>query len=835
MKNRKRLINFRTFLGVAVLVGIMLVVGSLLGLKMNQLLTKHIESQVAEQANNISQQMEQIIEIQFAQLSNIANALQSNSDSPDRVLQTVKNEQDGIFVGMIALDGTPLLGDEIDILEYDGIRKSFRGEQAISYSEGNGVVFSVPVYNGQNIKYVLYKIYDESVLAETFGMDCYNEQGQILWADTNYEIMVPFVSDLYTDSFLNSEEMLEGFSEIKEEMNVSTSASALVKSDEGRFFVFVSELAQYDIYAVGVVPEKALSEGITYITTLVLWVFGLLLLLFIIGATYLFITAEKAKESDELREAKEEAENANRAKSQFLANMSHEIRTPIHGIMGMNEMVIREADNDNIRMYAQNIKHASENLLEIINGILDFSKIEAGKIEIQETNYFMGSLLNDVVNMIQPMAEKKGLEFKVEIDEKLPCELNGDEGKVRQIIINLLNNAVKYTKQGSVMLAVEGTDNNDISNLRVKVIDTGVGIKKDNLEKLFLDFERVELDKNRDIEGTGLGLAIVHRLIKYMGGEITVESEYGNGTTFIAIIPQKIINPQPIGAFEIKYDVDNDSEYRDTFIAPDAEILVVDDHKMNLSVMENLLKVTKANVTTCQSGAECIENMIQKSYDIVFLDHMMPEMNGIETLERINELKIKNETVIIALTANAIAGEKEMYLSKGFDDYLSKPVDVRKLEKILKKHIPDDKIIQVKQLKDLNETEVKKEEKNNSIGANIDMNVGMQYSAQSKDMYKSFLEVYYEFGKEKGSQLEDSFKNERWEDYVTYVHSVKSTSLNIGGVRLSKMAAEIEQHGKAYNAGSVEELAYIKETYQELMSLFYATLDEAKEIKDALV
>ena len=560
MNNRKRLINFRTFLGVAVLVGIMLVVGSLLGLKMNQLLTKHIESQVAEQANNISQQMEQIIEIQFAQLSNIANALQSNSDSPDRVLQTVKNEQDGIFVGMIALDGTPLLGDEIDILEYDGMIKSFRGEQAISYSEGNGVVFSVPVYNGQNIKYVLYKIYDESVLAETFGMDCYNEQGQILWADTNYEIMVPFVSDLYTDSFLNSEEMLEGFSEIKEEMNVSTSASALVKSDEGRFFVFVSELAQYDIYAVGVVPEKALPEGITYITTLVLWVFGLLLLLFIIGATYLFITAEKAKESDELREAKEEAENANRAKSQFLANMSHEIRTPIHGIMGMNEMVIREADNDNIRMYAQNIKHASENLLEIINGILDFSKIEAGKIEIQETNYFMGSLLNDVVNMIQPMAEKKGLEFKVEVDEKLPCELNGDEGKVRQIIINLLNNAVKYTKQGSVMLAVDGTDNNDISNLRVKVIDTGVGIKKDNLEKLFLDFERVELDKNRDIEGTGLGLAIVHRLIKYMGGEITVESEYGNGTTFIAVIPQKIINPQPIGAFEIKYDVDNDSE-----------------------------------------------------------------------------------------------------------------------------------------------------------------------------------------------------------------------------------------------------------------------------------
>ena len=225
----------------------------------------------------------------------------------------------------------------------------------------------------------------------------------------------------------------------------------------------------------------------------------LLLVLFVIITVYLFITAEKAKESDELREAKEDAENANKAKSQFLANMSHEIRTPIHGIMGMNEMVLRESQDENIRGYAKNIKNASENLLEIINGILDFSKIEAGRIEIEEGMYSLNGLLNDVVNMIAPIATKKGLAFDVNVDDSLPNELYGDVGKVRQIIINLLNNAVKYTQKGKVTLVVRGNLVGDNINLKMKMEDTGIGIKKENLEKLFTDFQRLDIERNRDI------------------------------------------------------------------------------------------------------------------------------------------------------------------------------------------------------------------------------------------------------------------------------------------------------------------------------------------------
>lgn len=843
MKNRKRFINLRTVLSMVALLGVMIVVGSLLGMKLNQILIEHMEKQVTEQSKLLSEQIEQVIEIQFVQLGNIASAVEENENNPEAVLQTVMQEREGVSVGVLKLDGSVLVGIPLDITKYDGVKSSFRGEEAVSYVAGEGMTFSVPVYRGENIKYVLYKKYDEEILADTFGRDCYDGEGQVLWANKNFEVVIPFVDSSYSGDFLHQPELQEGFKTIKDKMELSTAASTFVKCDKGRYFVFVSEVENYGVYTVGIIPENALSDGITYITTLVLWVFGLLLVLFVIITVYMFIAAEKAKESDELREAKEEAENANKAKSQFLANMSHEIRTPIHGIMGMNEMVLRETRDDNVRGYAKNIKHASENLLEIINGILDFSKIEAGRIEIEEGAYLVRGLLNDVVNMVAPIASKKGLEFEVNVDENLPAELYGDVGKIRQVMVNLLNNAVKYTNEGKITLTVRGNLVNDNINLKIKIKDTGIGIKEENIEKLFVDFERVDTEKNKDIEGTGLGLAIVNRLIQYMGGKIKVTSEYGKGSTFSVCVPQKIIDRRAIGDYKMALEAVEISEEgirTAGFVAPTAKILVVDDHEMNLLVLKNLLKESKAQVTTCGSGKECIELMIKNSYDVVFLDHMMPEMDGIETLEQLIKKNLKKDSKIVALTANAIVGVKEMYLSKGFDDYLSKPIDTRNLEKLLLRFIPESKLKEMDAPKLVNNN--KKEsisdgtdiiQGKNDLESNlnyINQTTGLKYSSESKEMYKSFLQIYCDFAEDKIEKLTNTYECKQWQDYVTYVHSVKSTSLNIGGEKLSKLAADIEEQGVKYLDGDESKLDYLLNSHDELMELYQATYEEALEL-----
>ena len=834
MASIKKKTHFRTVFSVAILFGIMVIVGSLLGMKLNQMLIEHMEKQVTQQSSILSEQIEQEIEVQFTQLNNMARALQNYPNNPEKVLMAVDPEEEGITVGVLKLDGSVLAGTTIDINGHEGIKRSFRGEEAVYYSDGMGMTFSVPVYHGENVKYVLYKKYDETVLANTFGMECYDGEGQILWADNNYQIVIPFVDTIFGEDFLYQKKVQAGFEVIKKKMETGKAASTFVKTDNGRYFMFVSEVNNYGIYAVGIVPENTLSDGITYITSLVLWVFGLLLVLFVIITVYLFITAEKAKESDELREAKSEAENANKAKSQFLANMSHEIRTPIHGIMGMNEMVLRETQDDNIRGYAKSIKSASENLLEIINGILDFSKIEAGKIEMEETAYSLRGLLNDIVNIIAPLAGKKGLDFQVKVDENLPSELYGDVAKIRQVIVNLLNNAVKYTKQGKVTLHIRGALVGDNLNLKVKVEDTGIGIKEDNIEKLFVDFERAEMDKNWEIEGTGLGLAIVNKLVQYMKGKIKVNSVYGEGSTFTVTIPQRIIDRRCIGDFQVEREDSVNETYSARFIAPSARILVVDDHEMNLMVLKNLLKESRVQVTTCSSGKECIELMIHNTYDVVFLDHMMPEMNGIETLEEIIKKNIKRESKVVALTANAIVGVKEMYLSKGFDDYLSKPIDIVKLERLLLTFIPKKKIQMIELPVETKGYQEQTNELINDRWQYIDQSIGMKYSSDNEDMYKSLVQVYCDFAENKMEQLQDTFNSKVWDDYVTYVHAVKSTSLNIGAKKLSALAADIEEKGMEYLAGVDEKLDYLMEKHEDLIHLYLATYEEALELINTL-
>ena len=396
----------------------------------------------------------------------------------------------------------------------------------------------------------------------------------------------------------------------------------------------------------------------------------------------------------ELDKAKQEAVKANKAKSEFLSNMSHEIRTPINAVLGLNEMIMRESDNKQITEYAANIQSAGRTLLSIINDILDLSKIESGKMEIVPVEYDVSSLVNDIVNMVKIRAEKKNLKFIPEIDEKIPSVLYGDDVRLRQIITNILTNAVKYTHEGHVRLRMKAIQIEDgILRLEVSVSDTGIGIKEEDMDKLFTSFQRLDQEKNRSIEGTGLGITIVSHLLGMMGSRLIVSSVYGVGSTFSFVVEQKIVNAEPMGDYEKRFKAAVENAGEGVLkTAPGARILVVDDNETNLLVARSLLKRTQARIETVTSGNACIESLRSNIYDIVFLDHMMPEMDGIETLKRIKEEQLGVGTVFVALTANAVHGAKQTYLEAGFDDYLSKPFTGHDIEKCLFGHISRDMI-----------------------------------------------------------------------------------------------------------------------------------------------
>ena len=412
-----------------------------------------------------------------------------------------------------------------------------------------------------------------------------------------------------------------------------------------------------------------------------------------------------------------EARAANIAKSAFLSNMSHEIRTPINAILGMDEMILRESNEAKIVEYAEDIRSAGNSLLCIVNDVLDFSKIEAGKMDIIPVEYELASVINDLYNVIRERAKSKGLKLELDIDPSVPAILYGDEIRIKQVITNILTNAVKYTEEGSVTLSIKciamGKDAIDMIRnarelhgkaclrnpvtLEIAVRDTGIGIKEEDQEKLFTAFTRVEEERNRTIEGTGLGLTITRQLLNLMDSELKLESVYGEGSVFSFVINQGIVRNEPVGEVGERFlrSVASHRKYKESFTAPDARILVVDDTKMNLDVMKNLLKKTLISIDAVESGQEALECVRKNSYDVIFLDHRMPHMDGVECFRRMQELEDNKskDAPVISLTANAISGAREEYLKLGFADYLTKPIDSGKLEEMLLRYLPEEKVL----------------------------------------------------------------------------------------------------------------------------------------------
>ena len=497
---------------------------------------------------------------------------------------------------------------------------------------------------------------------------------------------------------------------------------------------------------------------------------------------------------------KNKSEQDSKAKNEYLANMAHDIRTPINTVLGMNEMILRENTNVEVNEYANNIKRASNILVELVNDILDISKIESGNMELLEDSYEVGELLNDIITVIKDKCKKKNLQFVVNVDKSIPSQLYGDENKIKQVLLNLLTNAVKYTQSGTVTFEIKVMNRNGSDNveLYVAVEDTGSGIQQENLNSIFSSFKRIDEIRNTKIEGTGLGLNIVYHLLKLMKSKIEVQSEYGIGSKYYFLLDQKIVNNRPIGEYLDSFNsqINRKNNYKVGFIAPEARILVVDDNEMNLLVASKLLKDTQMKIDIVSSGFGCLAKINEKKYNLILMDIKMSELDGVETLRRIrggNSINV--DTPVIALTADVVAGVKEKYLKEGFIDYIAKPIDAKKFESKVGSYIPKRlcKVVKGNSDKIIN---------NNNL---INMAKGLEFCSNDREMYDEILSTYLQNGLENMKKIMLAYGNEDWTNYSIYIHSLKSTSLTIGAEKLSSLAKQLEE---AADKGDIQFIAY---------------------------
>lgn len=696
-----------------------------------------------------------------------------------------------------------------------------------------GWSISAPYYDEQTGGYcvtISERVYDAETgeFLGNFGIDFFMDKlVEILgdsYSDSGYAFLVDTEGDIINHpygSYQMSQDTKTNVSELPYgEIKADGMSTNIFRDYDGSFRILIaarnddSKFTVYVVSGIWTIYRRVLVYGFVCLTTF-------LVCIILVYRLLSDLIRWQDETNRQMKEAADAAIAAGKAKSQFLAQMSHEIRTPINAVLGMNEMILRESSDENILDYAANIQSAGRTLLSIINSILDFSKIEDGKMEIIPVKYDIASMINNLVNSIAERARDKSLDFIVDVDEKLPSVLLGDDVRITQVIMNLLTNAVKYTEEGKVTLSIkEGKRDANFVYLDVQVKDTGIGIREEDMIKLFESFERLEEKRNRNIEGTGLGMSIVTKLLEMMDSELHVESVYGVGSVFSFCLRQSIVDAHPIGDYVKRLERSKGQSEEVTHLyAPKARVLVVDDNAMNLKVVKNLMKLNGIVPDQVLSGMEAIEMIRRKNYDIVFLDHMMPKMDGIETLVKIKEEHLKTDGMtIIALTANAVVGAKEIYLKAGFDDYLSKPIEVDRLEKKLAKYLPKDIVswrtndkknsiempngLQDEVILEFAPMDIEASgdgmvssdeiiQKIKNIGLSADD--GLRFCGGDEDFYIEMLKDYVGAYEGKVQDLERFFEGKDWREYQTMVHALKSTSKTIGANVIYEQARSLEE------------------------------------------
>ena len=770
---------------------------------------------------------------------------------------------------------------DVNILSSGKTRYSFISDSYIY--QGNYWKFvqklSTPIYAGEdNVSFTYIALLrDMQTLTSYYDSAAYNGHNEtyILKSDgtrVNEGLFQERMIQSY--NVLGALEDMEGqrYSDIRAALiqTEMLSSNFIYKGEE--YYYCITSLNPHEAYLLFLIPARFVAtETVEMVNTvvrtlLVLAAFLLILMVLTVAAVLRHRSSARMVLQEQANRRRQEEmnarlEEANRAKSYFLSNMSHEIRTPINAVLGMNEMILRECKDESILSYAENIQSSGKTLLFLINDILDMSKIESGKMEIVPVKYETADMLIDLWNVIYLRAQEKGLTVDFILDDTLPHTLFGDDVRIKQIVTNLLTNAVKYTSKGRVELyAKYRRTEGDMMDLIISVKDTGMGIRKEDMGKLFESFRRIEEEKNRNIEGTGLGMNIVMSLLQLMGGDIKVDSEYQKGSTFTVTIPQKIISDEATGDFMsiMGKQRSGAAKNRKSFAAPKANILVVDDNTMNLAVFKALLKRTKMNIFTAESGRVCLDLVKEQPFDIIFLDHMMPEMDGIETLHEIQKLEnFPNEgTPVIALTANALSGARETYLKEGFADFLTKPIDTSLLEKMILSYLPKElvEITEITNTQDALQRENNEEFLDKSQEAvhyleviNPDGQVTLEaHKAEEFTIYekydisikngldlvdgdmKMYLDIVDLFLKDRKRQdaMQQLIAEQNIEEYAISVHGLKGNARALGADKFADIAYEHEMKSKA---GEIE---YVRAHWDELVAAWDNTFEGLQEFYD---